>query len=170
MCGFDPFTVGMVATTAISAFGSIMQGNQSAGAGMATRNEAYAQAERDRVASSYEMTRTFEAGRRAQTAGIVQAAASGVTLAGSPTDALAEIAAQNELDIQAIRLNSVIRQQQTRRQGDLAYMTGQQRRSAGQIGALTAVAGGVSSYYNPARGVRMGHSELSGSVGAGVIY
>lgn len=164
MCGIDPvsmFVIGTVATTALSSVGSIMQGNAAEQGGRA-QQVAYDQAaERERVAAGYEGVRTFEKGRRAQSAAIVQTAGSGLLLTGSPSDVLADNATQNQLDIDAIRFGSKIKQQNLQTQGDLALFSGQQRQQAGYIGAATTAASGLTSLYTPRNAVRMGGSAFA---------
>jgi uncharacterized lipoprotein YbaY len=157
MCAFAPL---MLATTALSAVGSIMQGNAAADAG-AAQQAAYNQAaENERLAAGYEATRVYDKGRRAQSAALVQVAGSGVSLAGSPTEVLADNAIQTQMDVDAIRFGSQIKQQNLRTQGDLAFMQGQQRQQAGYLGALTTVAGGLTQLYTPRASVRLGGSSF----------
>lgn len=158
MCAFAPL---MLATTALSAVGSIMQGNQAAAAGRAQQQAYNQSADNERLASGYEATRTFEKGRRAQSAAITQVAGSGVSLAGSPTEVLADNATQTAMDIEAIQFGSTIKQNNLRTQGDLAMFQGQQKQQAGYIGAATNVASGFASLYTPRASVRMGGSAFA---------
>jgi hypothetical protein len=153
MCAFAPL---MIAATGLSALGSIMQGNQALAAGNAQQAAYYQQADADRLASGYEATREFEKGRRVQGHATTQIAGSGVAMAGSPTEALIDNAEQNQLDIEAIRFGSQIRQGQLKTQGDLALFKGQQGQQAGYIGAATSAASGLASLYAPSKAVKMG--------------
>jgi hypothetical protein len=166
MCAMAPL---LIATTALSAFGSIMQGNQAAEAG-AAQQAAYNQAaENERLASGYEATRVADRNRRAASAALTQVAGSGLTLTGSPTEVLADNAVQSQMDIDAIRFGSQIKQGNLRTQGDLAFMTGQQKQQAGYIGAATSVAGGLTQLYTPRSAIRLGGSGFSLS-GTGGLY
>jgi hypothetical protein len=151
----------LIATTGLQAIGSIMQGNAAADAG-AAQQQAYNQAaENERLAAGYEATRVYDKGRRAQSAALVQVAGSGVSLTGSPTEVLADNAIQTQMDVDAIRFGSQIKQQNLRTQGDLAFMQGQQKQQAGYIGAVTNVASGLTQLYTPRSSVRLGGSAFA---------
>lgn len=164
MCGFDPvslFAISTIATGALSATGSIMQGNQAAAAGEAQKGAYYQAAETERQSSAFEATKVFERNRRATSAALVQTAGGGVALTGSPTEVLADNAAQTQLDIDAIRFGSQIKQGNLKTQGDLALMMGEQRQTAGYIGAATTAASTVASLYTPRNSIRLGGSTFS---------
>jgi hypothetical protein len=189
MCAFVMMAL-TAASTAMSAAGSIMQGQQADKMGRLQQMAYQQQAENDRVASGYEAVREFERSRAVQSQAITEVGASGVALTGSPVEALADNAVQNQLDIDAIRFGSKIRQGNLRTQGDLARITGQQRKQAGYIGAAATVLGGaariagiagqgggssgeplnispsIASGFAPSRGVYMGGSPF----GSGAIY
>lgn len=166
MCAFAPL---MLATTALSAVGSIMQGNQAAAAGEAQKAAYYQSAQAEQAASGYEATRVADRNRRASSAALTQVAGSGVSLTGSPTDVLADNAVQTQMDIDAIRFGSKIKQNNLTTQGDLAQFTGEQKQQAGYIGAATSVASGLTSLYTPRSAIRMGGSGFSMS-GTGGLY
>jgi hypothetical protein len=158
MCAMAPL---LIATTALSAVGSIMQGNAAADAG-AAQQQAYNQAaENENLAAGYEATRVYDRGKRAQSAALVQVAGSGVSLTGSPTEVLADNAVQTQMDVDAIRFGSQIKQQNLITQGDLAFMQGQQKQQAGYIGAVTNVANGLTQLYTPRSSVRLGGSAFA---------
>jgi hypothetical protein len=158
MCAMAPL---LIATTGLQALGSIMQGNAAADAGEA-QQAAYRQAaENERMASGYEATRVADKNRRAASAALVQVAGSGVSLTGSPTEVLADNAIQSQMDIDAIRFGSTIKQNNLLTQGDLAKMQGEQKQTAGYIGAATNVASGFTSLYTPAKSIRFGGSAFA---------
>ncbi len=164
MCGFDPvslFAITTIASGAMAATGSIMQGNQAAAAGEAQQAASYQAAEAERAASGYETTRVADRNKRAASAALVQVAGSGVSLTGSPTEVLADNAVQTQLDIDAIRFGSQIKQNNIRTQGDLALMQGEQRQTAGYIGAVTSGVNTMASLYTPRAGVRLGGSAFA---------
>lgn len=166
MCAMAPL---LIATTGLQAVGSIMQGNAAADAG-AAQQAAYNQAaDNERLASGYEATRVADRNRRAASAALVQVAGSGVSLAGSPTDVLADNAVQSQMDIDAIRFGSTIKQNNLMTQGDLAFMQGQQKQQAGYIGAATSVASGLTQLYTPRSAVKFGGSGFS-LTGTGGLY
>jgi hypothetical protein len=158
MCAMAPL---LIATTGLQAMGSIMQGNAAAETGTAQQSAYYQAADNERLASGYEATRVFERNRRAQSAALVQVAGSGVSLTGSPTDVLADNAIQSQMDIDAIRFGSTIKQNNLMAQGDLAFMQGQQKQQAGYIGAATSVASGLTQLYTPRSSVRLGGSAFA---------
>lgn len=155
MCAFAPL---MLASTALSAVGSVMQGNQAAAAGAAQQASYNQAADAERASAGYEATRVYDRNRRAQSAALTQVAGSGVTLAGSPTDVLADNAVQSQMDVDAIRFGSQIKQNNLRTQGDLAMFSGQQRQQAGFLGAVTNVASGLTALYTPRSAIRLGGS------------
>ncbi len=162
MC--DPvsmFAAATIGTTALSAAGSIMQGKQAAAMGAMQRQAYQQQADDTRLAAGYEATREFEKGRKVQAHALTQIAASGVELAGSPTEALVENAKQSALDIESIQFGSQIKQNQLNTQGELAYIMGQQKKQAGYISAATTAVSGISQLYAPKNSVRMGGGSFS---------
>jgi hypothetical protein len=164
MC-FDPMTMLMVAGTAVSAIGSVMQGQQAAAMGAAQQAAYNQQAEADRQAAAFEASREYEKGRRAQSRAMTAVAGSGVTLEGSPTEALAENARQIEMDVQAIRYGSSLRQNNLRTQGEIARFKGEQAQTAGSIGAAGNIFSGLSNIYRPTSAVKFGGSPFAGMYG-----
>lgn len=160
MCAFVPVMLAMTAaSTALSAAGSIMQGRQADKAGRYQQMEYARQAEADQTASGFEATREFEKNRRLQAAGIVQTAGSGLALTGSPIEALSANAVENQLDIDAIRFGSQMRQNTLNMQGHLARYKGQTAKQAGYLGAATTVLSGatsMASMFDPLRSVKLG--------------
>lgn len=158
MCAFAPL---LIASTAMSALGNIMQGQNAAAAGK-MQNAAYQQqAEADRLASGYEATREFERGERAVSSGVAKTGASGVVGGASVTAGLEDIVRQNQLDIEAIRFGSTIRQGQLRTKGEIAERQGEMAQTAGYIGAAGSVMNGLTTYYNPAKSVKVGGSAFA---------
>jgi hypothetical protein len=166
MCAMAPL---LIATTGLQALGSIMQGNAAADAGEAQQAAYRAAAENERLASGYEATKVADKNRRAASAALTQVAGSGVTLTGSPTEVLADNAIQSQMDIDAIRFGSTIKQNNLLTQGDLAKMQGDQKQQAGYLGAATNVASGLTQLYTPRSAVRMGGSGF-GMSGTGGLY
>jgi hypothetical protein len=166
MCAMAPL---LIATTGLQALGSIMQGNAAAKAGEAQQAAYQQSAEYERMASGYEATRVADKNKRAASAALVQVAGSGVSLTGSPTEVLADNAVQSQMDIDAIRFGSTIKQNNLLTQGDLAKMQGEQKQQAGYIGAATNVASGLTQLYTPRSAIRFGGSGFSMS-GTGGMY
>lgn len=158
MCAMAPL---LIATTGLQALGSIMQGNAAADAGNAQQAAYYRAAENERLSAGYEATRVADKNKRAASAALVQIAGSGVALTGSPTEVLADNAIQSQMDIDAIRFGSSIKQENLRTQGDLAKMQGDQKQMAGYIGAATNVASGLTSLYTPRSSIKFGGSAFA---------
>lgn len=146
----------MLVTTGLSVIGNLVQGNQAAAMAKAQKAAYDQQAEATRQAANYEAIREFEKGQKIQSAAITQIGSSGVLTTGSPTEALVENAKQNQLDIEAIRFNALMKSNQLQTQGDIALFGGQQKQQAGYLGAATSVASGLANYYAPTRAVRVG--------------
>jgi hypothetical protein len=151
----------LLATTGLQALGSIMQGNAAADAG-AAQQAAYNQAaENERLSAGYEATRVADKNKRAASAALTQVAGSGVALTGSPTEVLADNAIQSQMDIDAIRFGSTIKQQNLRTQGELAKMQGDQKQTAGYLGALTSIGSGLTALYTPRSSIKFGGSAFA---------
>lgn len=151
MC-FNPLSLMMVAGTGLNAIGSIMQGQTAYDAAKA-QNAAYAeQAGAEREATALEVSqKRYQAGL-ARGAAIASVGASGAGLEGSPTAVIAADAGERELDIEAIRYGSQVRQTQLRNQGALTLWQGKQARTASFINAGSQIFSGAVGLYD--RGVR----------------
>ena len=158
MCAMAPL---LIATTGLQALGSIMQGNAAAEAGKAQQAAYQQAADNERLASGYEATKVADKNRRAASAALVQVAGSGVSLTGSPTEVLADNAIQSQMDIEAIRFGSTIKQNNLLTQGELAKMQGDQKQQAGYIGAATSVASGLTQLYTPRSSIKFGGSAFA---------
>lgn len=142
----------MVGGTALSAVGSVMEG-QAAYQGAKAQNAAYIeQANADAAATALEVSQKRYQARLDQGSAIAQAGSSGVGLRGSPTTVLAADAGERELDIQQIRYGSAVRQTQLKNQGKLAVWQGKQARTAGFIKAGSSIFNGAVGMYD--RGIR----------------
>ena len=162
MCAMAPLMIGAsLAGTALSAAGSVMQGKQAAAAAQMQQQEYQRQAAEDRAAAGYEATREFDKGMAQQSQALTDVAASGVGLAGSPTEALAGNAVQNSMDVQAIMYGSKLRQNQLERKGIMTAWEGKQKQKAGYIGAASTALSGISQLYQPAKDIKMGGSIFS---------
>ena len=153
MCGFTPLLIG---STLLSAAGSVMQGNNAAAMGQAQQQAYNQQADNTRAASAYEATREFERGQRAISQATVAIGGSGVVGGSSTQMALRDITEQNEMDVQTILYNSQMKEGQLRTQGSIAAAQGERAQRAGYLGAAGNVVNGLTTYYNPARSVRVG--------------
>lgn len=155
MC--DPVTGLMVASTLLSAAGSIQQGNATAAAGRYNNQIAQMNASisEKRAKDALERGKIEEQKKRkqvAQISGAQQAAmaANGVDISfGSPLDTLVDTAVQGELDALTIRSNTYREEYDYRVQaanqragGQLELMKGKSAQTAGYIGAGSTILGG----------------------------
>lgn len=156
MCGPMALMGLSLAGTAISAAGQIAQG-QTANAMSKLQQQAYEQqADNTQRASSYEQMQTLRKQELVAANARAQVGASGVALAGSPTEALLANAKQDQLDIQAIQFGSTLKQNQLRTQGQIARFSGEAAKTAGYIAGVSTLFSGT------AKSVRLGMgSEFS---------
>lgn len=147
----------MVASTLLSATGSIQQGNAAAAAGRynAQIAEMNAKISENRARDALERGKIEEQKKRkeiAKISGAQQAAmaANGVDISfGSPLDTLVDTAVQGELDALTIRSNTYREEYDYRVQaanqragGQLQKMQGKSAQAAGYIGAGSTILGG----------------------------
>jgi hypothetical protein len=162
VCAIAPLMMGVsLAGTALSAAGQVMQGKQANAAAQLQQQEYGRQAEEDRVAAAYEASREAAKGQAQQSQALTQVGSSGVMLSGSPTEVLADNAAQNSMDVEAIMYGSKIRQNQLERKGILTAWEGKQKKKAGYLGAATTALSGIGSLYRPQNSVQMGGSTFA---------
>lgn len=153
MC-MDPMTMMLVGSTVLSAAGSVMEGTAADAAGK-MQNKAYEQqGQADAQASAFEIARERKKQELAAGAARAQVGASGVALTGSPTDVLVDQAGQGQLDIEAIKYGSLLRQNQLNTQGKIAIMQGKQAKTAGYINA------GINIFKGYDRSVQMGQNPF----------
>jgi hypothetical protein len=139
MC--DPATAGlMIGSTAMSATGSVMQGN-------ATRNASYAQAAQEESQANSVQAQGYQQAKRirtqgASTVGAANAAlsASGVDVAqGTARDVRTKIVQNSEQDALNTILSADTKATSLRTQAGLDRSSGDDAARAGQIGALSSV-------------------------------
>lgn len=159
MC--DMFTALAVVGTAISAGGSIMQGQQQAALAEAQAGAYEQQAGADRRAASYEITQEQRRQAQAMAAARAQVATSGVTAAGSPTEALSYQAGEFQMDLEAIKYGSQLRQNNLKTQADISRFQGKQAKTASFINAGSNFISGISQLYDPNRAIKFGQSPFS---------
>lgn len=140
----DPLTIGlMVASTAVSAIGSVAQGNAAAAAANYNAKVAVQQGNMA-AANAYteaEMKRRETARRIGQTAAAI--GASGFTTQGTPLDVLSETAALGEIDAQTIVINGVNTARGYANDARLERMRGQNAQATGYLNAAGTLLGGA---------------------------
>lgn len=159
MC-LDPFTLLTIASTGLSAAGSIMQGNQQAAQAEAQAKALEQQARADQQASAFEQQQERRKQELAQSAARAQVGASGVAFSGSPATVLTANAGQGQLDIEAIQYGSQLRQNNLGTQASISRFQGKQAKTAGFINAASGLVSGISNLYDPNRAVKFGNSAF----------
>jgi hypothetical protein len=147
--------IGLVGT-AISAAGAIAQGQQAKVMADYQAKAYQQQAAADAMASGYEQQRERQKQALLMSNAKAQVGASGVALAGSPTEVLIGNARQGELDIQAIQYGSQLRQNSLNTQAAISSFQGAQAQKAGYINAASTAASGLGNAYVNYKTVQMG--------------
>lgn len=159
MC-IDPVTLGVIGTM-VSVAGSIASGAQAQAQAEAQAKAYEQQAQADSQAAGYEAQRERRQQELRAANARAQVGASGVAMAGSPTEVLVANAREGELDIQAIRYGSQIRQNNLRTQAEISRMQGKGAMVAGIFEAGAGLATGLSKLYDPNKSVKFGKSPFS---------
>jgi len=163
MC-FDPFTLATIASTALSAGGAVVQGQQQAQMAEYQAKAIEQQRQAEAQASAYEAQREKRKQDLLAANARAQVGASGVALEGSPTEVLLANARENQMDIEAIKYGSQLKQNALTTQAAITRYGGKQAKAAGIINAGSAVISGISGLYDPNRSVRFGRSAFSGGL------
>lgn len=142
MC-IDPVSLTVISTV-IGAAGSIAQGQQAQAAAEANARALEQQAEAERKAAGYEIMQQDRQNRLATSAARAQVGASGVGFQGSPSEALLANVGQQQLDLEAIRYGSTIKQNNLRDQAAISRFQGKQAKTASFINAGGTLISGAS--------------------------
>ncbi|MDX8468920.1 hypothetical protein RFM26_24735 [Mesorhizobium sp. VK23B] len=155
--------------TAISVGGALMQGvqQQQLANYQAKAYEQQAQADAQQAAFDRSQERRKQDLLEAQAR--AQAGASGVGIAGSPTEVLAANARQGQVDLKAIEYGSKLRQNNLNTQAAISRFQGRQAMTASIFKAGTGLIDGLSGLYDPARAVTFGGSSLSPRASRAII-
>ena len=138
MCTLALLAVGL------SAGGALVQGQQQQQMANYQAKAYEQQAQADAQASAFEQAQEKHKQGLQQAAARAAVGASGVAVAGSPTEVLAANARQNQLDLKAIQFGSQIRQNNLRTQADISKFSGKQAMTAGIIGAVSSGVSGLA--------------------------
>ncbi|WP_246671474.1 hypothetical protein [Mesorhizobium sp. B2-4-12] len=154
--------------TAISVGGALMQGvqQQQLADYQAKAYEQQAQAEAQSAAFEQSQERHKQGLLQAQAR--AQAGASGVGIAGSPTEVLAANARQGQMDLKALQYSSQLRQNNLNSQAAISRFQGKQAMTGSIVDAGSALVGGLSKIYDPAKAVTLGGSALSPRASAAI--
>lgn len=138
MCTFALLALGL------SAGGAIASGAQQQQMANYQAKAYEQQAQAEGQASAFEAAQERKKQELQQAAARAAVGASGVAVAGSPTEVLAANAKQGQLDIKAIQYGSQIRQNSLRTQADISKFSGKQAMTAGIINGVTGLASGIA--------------------------
>lgn len=119
------------------------------------------QAQADAQASAFEAAQEKKKQDLLQASARAQVGASGVAVAGSPTEVLSANAVQNQLDLKAIQYGSQLRQNSLRTQADISRFSGKQAMTGGIIKAGGNLVSGLSNLYDPNKSVKFGSSVFA---------
>lgn len=151
----------MLAGTAVSAVGSIVQGQQQAkmaqAEGETNARIAEMQAAQVKQSAEYEASKIARAKRQALSRSQMLYAKSGVLISeGSPLEVMADTATQYEMDINATRYNADVTAQRLNYEAavsrNLSNAQARAYKTAGYFGAASTILTGASSMYKPGYG------------------
>ncbi|MER9406179.1 hypothetical protein NKI36_19305 [Mesorhizobium caraganae] len=149
-----------LAGTALSVGGALIEGQQSKQMAdyQAKAYEQQAQAEAQSAAFEQGQERRKQDLLQAQAR--AQAGASGVGIAGSPTEVLAANARQGQLDLKTIQYGSQLRQNNLNTQAAISRFSGKQAVTASIFKAGSNLVSGLSGLYDPTKAVTFGKSAF----------
>lgn len=160
MCA-DPFTLLTIASTTLSVGGALVQGQQQQQMAEYQARAYEQQRHAEAQASAYEAKQERRKRELLAANARAQVGASGVAFSGSPTEVLTANAGQNQMDLEAIRYGSQLRQNSLTTQAGITRYSGRQARTASFINAGTNFVSGISQLYDPNRAVRFGQSAFA---------
>lgn len=166
MC-IDPVTGFMLAAATVGAAGDIVEGrNQDVLAGyqaQSLNNEADA----ERRTSNYQAAREYDKQRYAQAEDRARIGASGVAFTGSAAEVYADNAAQGQLDLEAIRYGSTLKQQQLRTQAGVVRAQGKMAKQASYFSAAgKMLSAGFQAFGGPNAAIKSGGAQGGLQAGA----
>ncbi|MER8455856.1 hypothetical protein [Mesorhizobium sp. M0643] len=143
--------------------GALMEGQQQKQMADYQAKAYEQQAQADAQASAFEQSQERHKQDLLQAQARAQVGASGVAVAGSPTEVLGANAAQNQLDLKAIQYSSQLRQNSLNTQADISRFSGKQAMTASIFKAGSGLVSGISNLYDPKRAFTIGKSSLANS-------
>ncbi|TGP27251.1 MULTISPECIES: hypothetical protein [unclassified Mesorhizobium] len=147
--------------TAISVGGALVQGAQQQQLANYQAKAYEQQAQADAQSAAFEQRQERRRQDLLEAQARAQAGASGVGIAGSPTEVLAANARQGQVDLNATRYSSKLRQNNLNTQAAISRFQGKQAMTASIFKAGGSLIDGLSGLYDPARSVTFGGSSLS---------
>lgn len=154
--------------TALSVGGALVEGQQSRQMADYQAKAHELQARADAQAAAFEQGQERHKQDLLQAQARAQAGASGVAMAGSPTEVLAANARQGQLDIKAIQYGSQLRQNSLTTQAAISRFSGRQAAAAAIFKAGGNLVSGLSGIYDPSKAVTFGKSAFPPAPGGGL--
>ncbi|RWD44651.1 hypothetical protein [Mesorhizobium sp.] len=145
--------------TALSVGGALVEGQQSRQMADYQAKAHELQARADAQAAAFEQGQERHKQDLLLSQARAQAGASGVAMAGSPTEVLAANARQGQLDIKAIQYGSQLRQNNLTTQAAISRFSGRQA-AASIFKAGGNLVSGLSGIYDPSKAVTFGNSAF----------
>lgn len=154
--------------TALSVGGALVEGQQSRQMADYQAKAYEQQARADAQSAAFEQSQERHKQDLLLSQARAQAGASGVGIAGSPTEVLAANARQGQLDIKAIQYGSQLRQNNLTTQAAISRFSGKQAVTAGIFKAGGNLVSGLSGIYDPSKAVTFGKSAFPPAPGGGL--
>ncbi|RVD62508.1 MULTISPECIES: hypothetical protein [unclassified Mesorhizobium] len=145
----------------LSVGGALMQGQQEKQMADMQAKAYEQQAQADAQASTFEQSQEKHKQDLLAANGRAQVGASGVAVAGSPTEVLAANARQNQLDLKAIQYGSALRQNNLNTQASISRFSGKQAVGASIIKAGSNLVSGITNLYDPKKAFGIGGSAFA---------
>lgn len=153
MCMVALTAITTIASTAVGVAGTLAQADAQASSYESQAKMAERQREITADKGVYEAGRLDSQNDRRLNEMQSSYLSSGIALEGAPSDVLQDSATEASLDKQAILYGSEIQQDNLQFEADLARMNAGSARTAGKIGALSAVIGGIGNFAGQMSGI-----------------
>lgn len=159
-----------LAGTALSVGGSLLEGQQQKQMADYQARAYEQQAQAEAQSAAFEQSQERHKQDLLQAQARAQAGASGIGIAGSPTEVLAANARQGQMDLKALQYSSDLRQNNLNSQAAISRFSGKQAATASIFSAGSALVGGLSKIYDPTKAVTFGGSALSPRASAAIAH
>lgn len=151
-----------LAGTALSVGGALVEGQQSKQVADYQAKVYEQQAQADAQQAAFDQTQERHKQDLLQAQALAQAGASGVGIAGSPTEVLAANARQGQTDLGALLYGSKLRQNNLNTQAAISRFSGKQAVTASLFKAGDALVGGLSKIYDPTKAMASSATTVPG--------
>jgi hypothetical protein len=135
--------------TVLSVGGALLEGQQANQMAEYQAKAYEQQAQADAQSAAFEQARERHKQDLLQSQARAQVGASGVAVAGSPTEVMAANAREGQLDLDTLQYNSRLRQNSLGTQAAISRFSGKQAQTASYFKAGSALVSGVSGLGGP---------------------